>query len=55
MKNNSLYWLTTDSDWLDRVEMDPNKPIVLNVNAFEVGTTIEIRGKLSKSIINEYE
>jgi hypothetical protein len=52
-KTKSLYWLTTDSDWLDRISMDPNEPLILQTRAFEIGTSIEIRGKLSKSVIDE--
>ena len=54
-KTKSLYWLTTDDSWLDRISMDPNEPIILQTHAFEIGTSIEIRGKLSRDVINENE
>lgn len=42
------YWLTADPEWLDRVPLLPNEDLRLPTRAFDVGTTIEIRGHLTK-------
>lgn len=52
-KDGDKYWLTADQDWLDQVPMLPNEDLHLPTRVFDVGTTIEIRGALTKDTLNE--
>lgn len=54
-KTGAKYWLTANSEWLDRIPLLPNESLNLPVRAFEVGSTIEIRGKLSEEAIQQKE
>ncbi len=45
-KDRIKYWLTCDSNWLDRMKLLPNENLSVPVNLFKVGTTIEIKGYL---------
>jgi hypothetical protein len=51
-KINKDYWLTADSDWLNRIPLLPDEDLTMPTRAFEVGTTIEIRGGLTKEAID---
>jgi hypothetical protein len=52
-KTKARYWLTSNEDWRDRFPLLPNENLGLPVRAFEVGTTVEIRGKLSQEAKDE--
>ena len=45
-ESGGKYWLTADSDWLDRNELPVNDPLSISVRMFKDGTTVEIVGKL---------
>ena len=49
-KTGKKYWLTADESWLDRIPLLPDEDLLMPVVAFEVGTTVEIRGKLTREI-----
>lgn len=51
-KDNDKYWLTAGPDWLDQVPLLPGEHLILPTNAFGVGTTLEIRGNLTKEAID---
>jgi len=49
-KSGAKYWLTTDSNWLDRDELPFNEPLSISVRLFKAGTTIEIVGEIEENI-----
>jgi len=51
-KNGDKYWLTAGPDWLDQVPLLPGEDLRLPTRAFEVGSTVEIRGILTKEVEN---
>lgn len=51
-KDGDKYWLTAGPDWLDQVPLLPGEDLRLPTRAFEVGSTIEIRGALTKEALD---
>jgi hypothetical protein len=49
-KKTGKYWITANSEWLDRLDLLPNENLNLPVHLFKDGTEIEIRGEYEPSI-----
>jgi len=50
-KHGNKFWLSCNSNWLDQFPLEND--LFIPTSAFEIGASVEVRGNLTKGIIEK--